>query len=928
MSKLTFPLFLALFFVALPAFAADVAPAGPKAPPIAIAEVSHAAPVDFEKEILPFLNASCMACHNKTKAKAGLVLETPADIRKGGDDGAAVLPGKGAGSLLLKAAAHAPDVESPMPPPNNKAAAANLTPGQLGLLRLWIDQGATGEVHGSLAPLVWHALPATLDPIFAVAVSPDGRLAACGRGNRIDVYDLPGQRFMGALSDPALNAPGGHAIAHHSMVESLAFSPDSIVLASGSYREVKLWKRPAPGEKFVLGASAATCIAVNPAGTLIATGGGDDGAVHLWNASTGKPAGDLAGPPTTVTCIGFSPDGARLLTASADMAVRVWDVAGKKLFCQAPLSAQAPAIAWLAKGKQIAAGGTDGVIRLFSLPEAADGMMPPGKELKCHDGAVTALEYIASNAHLLSGGHDGTIRRWNIDAGSADRQIKIGAPVVSLAVSQDGKRIADTDADGHAKLWNLEDAKELAALTDRTLADRFAVAGRALERAKNEVAYRKSHVDSAQAQVKSAAERLAKSLAAIPVADKALADKQKALEDAKAAKDAAASAKDDNKKKSSEKDLATAGEALKKSQSAKADAQEEQGLAAKADDEARQLLADATAASAKALGHEKLSETQAADAKKAADAPAAPARGIAFSPDGTRIVTVAGDGTIHLWGGKNGAPGDVFGDHAQPLTVVTFAGNNKVIACSSSGPPRGWDISGGWTLLQTIASGNSDLPFADRVTSLDFSPSGNLLATGGGVPSRSGEVRLFDLPSCRLRAALDAVHSDTVQCVRFSPDGEQLATASTDRFVKILDVQAGKIIRALEGHGGQVLGVAWKHDGHGITSASADNTLRFWDAETGGRGKVVRGFDKEVTCVAWVGDGDTAVAASGEGKVRLIRENGSDVRSFGGATDFVNSVAATPDGAVIVAGGQDGILRVWNANSGQSIATFKASEAK
>ena len=73
--------------------------------PIAVVKLDRADKIDFEKEILPLFNASCLACHNKTKPKGGLVLETPADIRKGGDGGAAVVPGKPAESLLLKAAA-------------------------------------------------------------------------------------------------------------------------------------------------------------------------------------------------------------------------------------------------------------------------------------------------------------------------------------------------------------------------------------------------------------------------------------------------------------------------------------------------------------------------------------------------------------------------------------------------------------------------------------------------------------------------------------------------------------------------------------------------------------------------------------------------------------------------------------------------------
>src|SRR2546429_552786 len=98
---------------------------------IAIASVAHPAPVDFQKEVLPILASNCLACHNKTKAKAGLILETPADMLKGGDTGPAIVAKKGADSLLLLAAAHQGDLVMPLK--DNKVAAVELTPQQLGL---------------------------------------------------------------------------------------------------------------------------------------------------------------------------------------------------------------------------------------------------------------------------------------------------------------------------------------------------------------------------------------------------------------------------------------------------------------------------------------------------------------------------------------------------------------------------------------------------------------------------------------------------------------------------------------------------------------------------------------------------------------------------------------------------------------------------
>src|SRR5687768_10405558 len=236
------PLIL-LSFVVSAALAAEPEPAK-DLKPISIAEVKRTDVVDFEREILPLLKNNCLACHNQTKAKADLILETPQTILKGGESGPAAIPGKSTESLLLKLAAH--QAKPAMPPRENKVAASNFTPDQLGLLKLWIDQGAKGEVRAA-APVDWQPVPDSLNPIYAVALSEDGQFAACGRANQIFVYHLPTTQLVARLSDDGIKNSGREgSAAHLDLVHSLAFSPDGMLLASGGYREAKLWRRPTP----------------------------------------------------------------------------------------------------------------------------------------------------------------------------------------------------------------------------------------------------------------------------------------------------------------------------------------------------------------------------------------------------------------------------------------------------------------------------------------------------------------------------------------------------------------------------------------------------------------------------------------------------------------------------------------------------------
>jgi WD40 repeat protein len=69
---------------------------------------------------------------------------------------------------------------------------------------------------------VLQAFAASVDPIYSVAMTKDGRYAACGRSNQIFLYDLATRQFVAQISDPAEK----NGAAHRALVQSLSFSPD------------------------------------------------------------------------------------------------------------------------------------------------------------------------------------------------------------------------------------------------------------------------------------------------------------------------------------------------------------------------------------------------------------------------------------------------------------------------------------------------------------------------------------------------------------------------------------------------------------------------------------------------------------------------------------------------------------------------------
>ena len=683
-------------------------------------------PVEFATEIAPLLRAHCVACHNEKKAEGGLNLETPAAMLKGGENGPAIAPGKGAASLLFKVAAH--QQETFMPPADNAVGATPLSPKELGLVKLWIDQGATGAA-AAVRSVNFQPLPAGYQPILAIAVTPDGQYAACSRGNQIYVYHLPTAKLVTKLVDPAL----GQA-AHQDIVRSLAFDSAGELLASGGFREVKLWRRPKltplPGE--APASEMSTTTAKSPDGKTVATI--VEGKAQLQSAD-GKLLFELAADPRLL-------DQMRMLDAQLAFAKSAIDLAKQD-------------------------------IKLYEGPQRR--VMTTAEEVKKAEMEVTKAEK-----------------------------------------TRDEKLAALEKAKADSK--NVNNAEKAA------------------EDAKTAVSVAMTVVERAKAVAERAVQKLAE-------AEKDVADREE--------------------KKTT------------------------------------------------------LEEEKKSLQEKIAAAPAT-VRSVAFWAEGQRIAVGTEDGQIHSYLVANGQPLETVAAEAGSVQSLTADGNSLVATFGDRRTVK-LDADPAWRLVRTIGAGGESA-LADRVLTVDFSPDGKLLATGGGVPSRSGELKIWNVADGSLVGEIGPVHADTLNAVRFSPDGQRLASAGADRMVRIFDSQSGELLKTCGGHTAGGTGLAWHSGGRQLVSAGGDQLLKLWDVETGlptatmkGSTYQVGAYKREVTAVAFVGGSEQYVAACGDGTIRLHRTTSdNDILIYGGAKDFQYAVAATPDGQTILAGGADGILRRWS----------------
>jgi WD40 repeat protein len=209
------------------------------------------------------------------------------------------------------------------------------------------------------------------------------------------------------------------------------------------------------------------------------------------------------------------------------------------------------------------------------------------------------------------------------------------------------------------------------------------------------------------------------------------------------------------------------------------------------------------------------------------------------------------------------------------------------------------------------------------VTALAFNPSGERLITGTGVPSRSGELKLWNTADWTVVAENDEAHEDTITSFTFSPYGKQVASGSTDRMVKIFDAETLEYQKTFEGHTSHVLDVAWNADGLDIASASADKQVKIWNVAEGQQKQKIEGYDKEITSIEYVADNTTLLTASGDKTLKL-----SNAPLPEAGDTFLHTCAASPDGTIIIAGGQDGVLRVWDGIAKKLLSAFESPGAE
>jgi WD40 repeat protein len=230
---------------------------------------------------------------------------------------------------------------------------------------------------------------------------------------------------------------------------------------------------------------------------------------------------------------------------------------------------------------------------------------------------------------------------------------------------------------------------------------------------------------------------------------------------------------------------------------------------------------------------------------------------VAWSPDGTRLVSGGADSTARVW------------DAATGKVLLTLPGH------------------------------------ANTVKAVAWSPDGRRIATGG---ENDPTARVWDAASGKLFRELGG-HTGGVSTAAWSPDGRYLACGCWDGTVRIWDADGGRALLTYHGHNGRVWQIAWSPDGRRM--ASAGDAIHVWDPFTG---KVLRRQDTGAMALAWSPDGKRlAVGTTRYAVLVFDAGNGELIINMVGHTGGISTVAWEPDGRRLVSGSmQDWTVRVWD----------------
>ena len=297
---------------------------------------------------------------------------------------------------------------------------------------------------------------------------------------------------------------------------------------------------------------------------------------------------------------------------------------------------------------------------------------------------------------------------------------------------------------------------------------------------------------------------------------------------------------------------------------------------------------------------------------------------VKFSQDGTQLISVSSDGSLHVWEVDTGRYrlSSPLGEHTHWVSTLAFSADSKYLVSNTAleGRARVWSIE---TFTQhallTVLQEVTDLTFPADLTKL----AGRTLRHGIQVWDSETKVPLSTLEGTPRRAGYWPLV--------FSPDGTILAgsnrAGALSNKVKLWESDTGGHLFTFEGDTGAVSIYTFSPHNKVLASGDENGTIALWDTETGKNLSHLTGHTKRISAFAFSADSKT-LASGGGNEIRLWKVNTANPIGTFDAVESVTALAFSPDGKTLASGSEAGFIQIWKSDPDYQIhATLTGHQA-
>jgi WD40 repeat protein/serine/threonine protein kinase len=262
-------------------------------------------------------------------------------------------------------------------------------------------------------------------------------------------------------------------VGHVNTVYSLAFSPDSQYLVTGSADDTaRIWNVQTGQEvrRLVGHTSAINAVAYAPDGRSVLTGSNDQ-TVRLWDAQTGTEIRKFIGHSAFVAGVAFAPDGRTVLTGSGDRTARLWDVSSGQELLRLGHPDMTRSVTFSPDGNFVVTDCDDGNIRLWDLEAIrASGALIPTFAIDNHFQSFSDGGFSPDGKYVVLGGTEDLVRVWDIRSGqpvrvlSGHTAVPSGArydPTGRYIITATNPTSGGDQHDSSVRLWDAQSGLEI-----------------------------------------------------------------------------------------------------------------------------------------------------------------------------------------------------------------------------------------------------------------------------------------------------------------------------------------------------------------------------------------------------------------------------------------------------------------------------------